>query len=121
MQEKADSKRVPTAEEIEEAQGLCHFVNDSPTAFHSVSSIRARLDNAGFVYLPEGAAWHVEPGSKCYTVRNNSSIIAFKVGAQVSEEQSYHFQVLAAHGDSPALKLSCVRLPRLRIICATGC
>ena len=105
MQEKADSKRVPTAEEIEEAQGFCHFVNDSPTAFHSVSSIRARLDNAGFVYLPEGAAWHVEPGSKCYTVRNNSSIIAFKVGAQVSEEQPYHFQVLAAHGDSPALKL----------------
>ena len=101
---------IPSEEEIAEAKKLCHFVNESPTAFHSVSSIRACLEEVGFVYLPEGEKWQLKPGSLCYTVRNNSSIIAFKVGehVQVSGDNPYHFQVLAAHGDSPSLKLKAV-------------
>lgn len=102
---------VPTDEEVAAAEGLCDFVAASPTAFHAVATMRARLDEAGFRFLPEGEAWDVAPGSRCYTVRNNSSLVAFKVGERVAAGATadggaaHHFQVLAAHGDSPALRL----------------
>ena len=36
---------------------------------------------AGLAYCSAGtAAWRIRPGGRYYTVRNNSSVIAFKVG-----------------------------------------
>ena len=88
----------------DEAAGLVAFIEESPSAFHAVASIRARLDAAGFTYLPEAAAWRMAPGDRCYTVRNGSSVVAWRVGAKVDPE-CYHFQLAAAHGDSPTFKL----------------
>ena len=90
-------------EQREMAEGLLRFVEASPTMFHTVAAIRRRLDAAGFEYLPEREAWDCVPGGSYYTVRNNSSIIAFKVGAQVAE--GYHFQATASHSDSPTFKV----------------
>lgn len=90
-------------EEIQAAEGLLNFIGESPTAFHAVSALRARLDETGFVFLPEAQTWSCKPGGCYYTVRNGSSIIAFKVGSAVSE--GYHFQITASHSDSPLFKI----------------
>lgn len=89
------------------AAGLVEFVRACPSVFHTVAAIRARLDAAGFAYLPEGGAWAMEAGGRYYTVRNNSSVVAWKVGTELPEE-GYHFQLAAAHGDSPTYKVRAV-------------
>lgn len=85
------------------SSGLMQFLQESPTAFHTVRSIRKRLDEAGFAFLPEEGSWKLAPGGSYYTVRNDSSLIAWKVGTAPS-----HFQIAAAHGDSPSFKLKSV-------------
>jgi aspartyl aminopeptidase len=87
------------------AAGLVDFVRACPSMFHTASTIRAALDAAGFTYLPESSAWSMETGGRYYTVRNNSSVVALKVG---SELDAYHFQLAAAHGDSPTFKVKAV-------------
>ena len=91
--------------EKDAAAGLVEFVRACPSAFHAAAEIARRLDAAGFTFLPEGGAWRMEPGGRYYTTRNNSSVVALKVG---SELDSYHFQMAAAHGDSPSYKVKTV-------------
>lgn len=88
--------------DIEVSKELLEFIQSSPSMFHSVHTIQGYLDKAGFTYLSEKDAWKVEAGGAYYTIRNNSSIIAFKVGSELSD---YHFQLTAAHGDSPTYKV----------------
>ena len=44
-------------------QGLLDFVRACPTMFHTAAAIGRRLEEAGFAYLSEGEAWHMEPGT----------------------------------------------------------
>lgn len=81
---------------------LIEFIGRSPSVFHSVQTISDYLKEAGFVYLPESEPWTVARGGKYYTVRNGSSVIAFDIGQDLSD---YHFQMSAAHGDSPTFKI----------------
>lgn len=87
------------------AEELFSFIEKSPSVFHSVKTISEELDAAGFTYLPEREAWKVEKGGKYYTKRNDSSVIAFKVGKELDD---YHFQMTASHGDSPQYKVKTV-------------
>ncbi len=87
------------------AEALAAFIEKCPSMFHTTAQICRRLDEAGFVRLEERDAWDVAPGARAYVVRNNSSVIAFCVGAKLDD---YHFQVAAAHGDSPQLKVKAV-------------
>ncbi|MBP3885226.1 MAG: M18 family aminopeptidase [Olsenella sp.] len=89
----------------EVSRELVEFIGRCPSAFHTVSTARVLLDEAGATYLPEGSEWHLEPGGMYYTVRNNSSIICWRVGAALDD---YHFQVAAAHGDSPSYRVKAV-------------
>lgn len=111
-----------TVDDIEAAEGLVDFIEACPSMFHTAASIMAELDDAGFTYLPECAAWDVRPGGSYYTQRNTSSVIAFKVGDDISaavdgrafgarkgrakaDLAPYHFQITASHADSPTFKL----------------
>ena len=87
---------------IEISNELIQFIESSPSMFHSIKTIRTYLDEAGFTYLPESKAWDVKAGGKYYTIRNHSSLIAFKVGKELD---SYHFQMCASHSDSPTYKV----------------
>lgn len=89
-------------DDLEVTQALLDFIQGCPSMFHTVSSLRERLDREDFTYLPEGAHWQVEPGGSYYTTRNGSSLVAFKVGQQLDH---YHFQLAAAHTDSPTFKV----------------
>ena len=81
---------------------LSAFIEKCPSMFHTTAEISNRLKSAGFTFLPEGEAWSVERGGKYFTTRNGSTVVAFKVGEQLD---NYHFQITAAHGDSPTFKL----------------
>lgn len=86
-------------------EDLFHFIQTSPSMFHSIQSIRNQLDESGFTYLREETSWNLEKGKSYYTIRNHSSIIAFKVGETLDD---YHFQMCASHSDSPTFKIKTV-------------
>lgn len=84
-------------------QGLLDFVQRSPTPFHAVQTMVARLEDSGFTGLDEGEAWSLEPGGRYYVCRNGSSLIAFTLGEGDPAERG--FAMAGAHTDSPCLKL----------------
>ncbi len=84
------------------ARALCDFIDACPSMFHTASVIAGRLEQAGFVRLAEADSWGIERGGRYYVCRNGSSAIAFEVGDDLDD---YHFQVAAAHGDSPVFKV----------------
>ena len=91
-----------TPADVHAAHDMAAFVQECPSMFHMAAAVRRRLDEAGFAYLPESKPWEVRRGGRYYTVRNNSSIIAFKVGAKLD---AYRFQLTASHSDSPTYKV----------------
>ena len=80
---------------------LLRFIQKSPTAFHAVEQICARLDRQGFVRLEESDAWDLTPGGKFYLTRNQSSVIAFRLPTK----QPKQALITASHTDSPMFKL----------------
>ena len=49
---------------IEISNELMDFIQSSPSMFHSVKTVRDYLEQAGFIYLPEGKPWHLEKGEE---------------------------------------------------------
>ena len=80
---------------------LLQFIQKSPTAFHAVEQICARLDGEGFVRLEETDSWDLTPGEKFYVTRNQSSVIAFRLPTK----QPKQALMTASHTDSPMFKL----------------
>ncbi|HAP73349.1 MAG TPA: M18 family aminopeptidase, partial [Lachnospiraceae bacterium] len=82
-------------------EGLLDFLEKSPTAFHAVSNIRAALQASGYTELSEAQKWGLRRGGRYFTVRNESSVIAFRI----PQEDYTHFMIAAAHSDSPSFKI----------------
>lgn len=80
---------------------LISFLDRSPTAFHAVANIKARLEAEGYTELVEPAKWELSEGGKYFVTRNDSSIIAFRV----PRFNFAGFMISAAHSDSPAFKV----------------
>ena len=91
--------------DVSTSEELVGFARRSPSMFHAVSTVRAYLDEANATFLPEGGPWEVRRGGLYYTVRNNSSLVAWRVGSELDD---YHFQIAAAHTDSPTYKVKAV-------------
>lgn len=81
------------------AKKLLRFIQDSPTAFHAIDTIRGELSN--FTPLRENEPWRLVPGGKYYVTRNGSSLIAFTL----PEGPFDAFQLVASHSDSPTFKI----------------
>jgi aspartyl aminopeptidase len=80
------------------AQGLCEFIDASPSPFHVCVTVADRLRAAEFTELAEGDAW---PGSgEFFTVRAGS-LMAWRAGG----EAGVPFRVVGAHTDSPNLRV----------------
>ena len=90
-------------EETSFIDGLLEFLKQSPTPFHAVDNIHEILKAAGFVHLYEGDEWDISPGGSYYVIRNDSSLIAFTVGAHPMTETG--LRIVGAHTDSPCLKV----------------
>lgn len=112
------------------AKDMLKFIEKSPSCFHAVANIKESLENAGFAELDERDAWDIIPGCGYYVVRNDSSIIAFRVpgmkegcdkrdlacaGDSVKNGTSgiRGFHIVASHSDSPTFKVK--ELPELLV------
>src|SRR5690554_3899515 len=82
---------------------LIEFLNASPTPWHAVSTMKSRLDAAGFQQLDEREEWALEQGKGYYAIRNGSSIIAFRTGTKGVATSG--IRMVGAHTDSPCLKV----------------
>ena len=85
------------------AQELIDFLYKSPTAYHAASSVKDILDNEGFEEIFEKDAWKFKKGGKYYLVKNNSAVIAFKVGNGEIEKDG--FRLIGAHTDAPGFRI----------------
>jgi aspartyl aminopeptidase len=61
----------------------------------------ACLTTAGYIVLAEDEAWETRPGQGYFVTRNDSSIVAFTVGAESGPAQGV--RMVGAHTDSPCL------------------
>lgn len=80
------------------AQGLCDFIDASPSPFHVCATVAARLIAAGYTELSEAKHWPSEPG-RYFTVRAGSLV------AWNSDGADGPFRIVGAHTDSPNLRV----------------
>lgn len=85
------------------ARDLIDFLHESPGPFQAVRNIKAALLKGGFKQLNRSLNWNIERGGKYFVTKNDSALIAFIAGAGKVADNG--FKVIAAHTDSPALKL----------------
>ena len=80
---------------------LFSFVDNSPTAYHAVDTMKKMLEADGYQQLLEGRRWQLEKGGRYFVIRNGSSIIAFRI-----PKKDFHgFQIVASHSDSPMFRI----------------
>jgi aspartyl aminopeptidase len=81
-------------------EDLKSFLDSSPTSWHCVRQVGNRLAIRDFSPLSEDKKWELEQGKKYFTSRGGS-LCAFCLPKQAPQK----IVILAAHTDSPALKL----------------
>lgn len=86
----------------EYARDMLDFIERSPSCFHAVDNIRRSLAYAGFEELKETETWKLAPGGGYFVIRNDSSLIAFRLPEQ---KEISGFHIAAAHSDSPTFKV----------------
>ncbi|CAJ1976686.1 unnamed protein product [Sphenostylis stenocarpa] len=96
---------------------LLHYLNHSWTQFHATAEAKQQLLAAGFQMLNESQDWDLKPGGRYFFTRNMSCLVAFAVGENHSLTVLFDgvvlrrynlgdgFHLIAAHTDSPCLKL----------------
>lgn len=89
--------------EKELALDLIDFLYKSPTAYHSVKTVKERLDLNGFNEIKESDKWNLQKDGKYYVIKNDSALIAFTVGNGDIEEDG--FKLIGAHTDSPGFRI----------------
>ncbi|KAL9419276.1 hypothetical protein AB3S75_037102 [Citrus x aurantiifolia] len=82
---------------------LLDYLNESWTPFHATAEAKRLLIDAGFELLNENDEWELKPGGRYFFTRNMSCLVAFAVGQKYSVGNGFH--IIAAHTDSPCLKL----------------
>ena len=81
------------------AQGLCDFIDASPSPFHVCVTVAQRLTAAGFTELREDQAWPAQAGDY-FTVRAGS-LVAWRSG----DDAGPPFRIVGGHTDSPNLRV----------------
>jgi len=82
---------------------LFEFIDKSPTPFHAVQSTIDTLKKKGAVQIHEQNNWTLKNNSIYFVTRNASSIAVFKTPQNL--KKSFYYHIIAAHTDSPCLKL----------------
>ncbi len=96
------------------AQGLCDFIDASPSPFHACETVALRLRQAGFVELSEGQAWppaasresniaasRESTGAGDFFIVRAGSLVAWRAGGAPDAP----FRIVGAHTDSPNLRV----------------
>ena len=82
---------------------LLKYVSLATTPHQAVAAGADYLKERGFEELPLGKAFDIKKGGKYYLTAYSTSLIAFTVGAETTENQVFH--VAAAHTDHPCLHI----------------
>ena len=80
------------------AQGLCEFIDASPSPFHVCATVAERLRDAGYTELAETDRWSDAAGG-FFTIRSGSVVAWYASGRQQP------FRIVGAHTDSPNLRV----------------
>jgi aspartyl aminopeptidase len=80
------------------AQGLCQFIDASPSPFHVCETVAQRLRDAGFTELAEGDEW---PSKGRFFVVRAGSLVAWAANGEAAAP----FRIVGAHTDSPNLRV----------------
>jgi len=80
------------------ADGLCQFIDGSPSPYHVCASVAAALTAAGYTELAERDRW--QAGGRYFTVRA-ASIVAWNSAGRPDRP----FRVVGGHTDSPNLRV----------------
>lgn len=91
---------------LEKAQEFVNFVNNSPTPYHAVDTVKVGLRNAGFKEIQERSNWkeaQLKKGGKYFVTRNGSSLIGFTIGDKFANGNG--ISIVGAHTDSPCLRI----------------
>ena len=103
-----DPNRMASAQVMKDsAKRFLKFVEKTGSPYHTVKTCVDHLAAAGFRELREEAPiadWKIEKGGKYYVTRNGASIIAFVVG-QKFDPARCGLAMIAAHTDSPCLRV----------------
>lgn len=83
------------------AKELLQFIEKSPSTYHVIANVRARLLASGYEELEENARWNLRHGGKYFLTRGGTSLISFRV----PEGSARGFMLTASHSDSPCFKL----------------
>jgi aspartyl aminopeptidase len=86
------------------ADDLIRFLNASPSPWHAVETAVERLTRAGAARLREADSWSLHPGETVFVARGGS-LLALRIPANFSVRAPRPFHILAAHTDSPGLRL----------------
>ena len=84
------------------AEEMLAFIEKSPSCFHAVANVAEMLEAQGFRELKETDDWNLSHGERFYVIRNDSSLIAFRLPAGRVPKG---FHIAASHSDSPAFKV----------------
>lgn len=76
------------------------FLAAAPTSWHAALEMGNRLASKDFIPLFMGEKWQLERGKKYFVIKEGS-LLAFALPTEIPHEMA----ILAAHTDSPALKL----------------
>ena len=79
---------------------LTEFLSESLTAYHACDNLRQALLENGFLQIYESDDWNLTENGKYFIVRGGS-VIAFTVDSL----DDFAYKIVAAHPDSPALKI----------------
>ncbi len=84
-------------------EDLMNFIDKTPNAYYCVHNLREILIANGFRELYENEIWNdLKKDGKYFVVRNDSSLIAFKLS---SKKENKGFNIVAAHADSPCFSI----------------
>jgi len=82
---------------------LMSFIDDTPNAYYCVNNLRQLLTQNGFIELYENEKWdNLEKDGNYFVVRNDSSLIAFKM---TDKKEKLGFNIVSVHTDSPSFSI----------------
>ncbi len=80
---------------------LLAFLDANPSCYHAAANVAKELLEAGYTRLYESEPWHLKEGGRYFTLRGESSLIAFRV----PNRDFRGFMMAAGHSDSPTFKV----------------
>ena len=82
---------------------LLQFLQQSPTPFHATANLASMFEQAGFRRLHEAESWELQANENCYVVRDDASLIAFRLAGNGLPESG--IRLAGTHTDSPCLRI----------------